>query len=54
VNEPTTLIIGPEGGFIPYEIEKLREQDVKAVTIGERILRVEAAVPALISRLYPG
>lgn len=54
VNEPTTLIIGPEGGFIPYEIEKLEEQGVKAVTIGERILRVEAAVPTLISRLYPG
>lgn len=53
VNEATTLIIGPEGGFIPYEIEKLEEQGVKAVTIGERILRVETAVPALISRLYP-
>lgn len=49
----TTLIIGPEGGFIPYEIEKLEEQGVEAVTIGDRILRVEAAVPALISRLYP-
>ena len=53
MDEPTTLIIGPEGGFIPYEIEKLEEQGVEAVTIGERILRVETAVPALISRLYP-
>lgn len=53
VNEPTTLIIGPEGGFIPYEVEKFEEQGVEAVTIGDRILRVETAVPALISRLYP-
>lgn len=53
IKDPTTLIIGPEGGFIPYEIAKLEEQGVEAVTIGERILRVETAVPALISRLYP-
>ena len=53
IKDPTTLIIGQEGGFIPYEIAKLEEQGVEAVTIGERILRVETAVPALISRLYP-
>lgn len=53
IKDPTTLIIGPEGGFIPYEIAKLEEQGVEAVTIGERILRVETAVPALVSRLYP-
>jgi RsmE family RNA methyltransferase len=46
-------VVGPEGGFIPYEIEKLQEVGVKAVTIGSRILRVETAIPALISRLFP-
>jgi RsmE family RNA methyltransferase len=51
--KPTTLIVGPEGGFIAYEIEKLKEVGVKAVTIGSRILRVETAIPALISRLFP-
>lgn len=49
----TTLVIGPEGGFTAYEVEKIREQGFEAVNIGERILRVETAVPALISRLYP-
>lgn len=53
IQTPTTLVIGPEGGFIPYEIEKLEEVGVKAVTIGPRILRVETAIPALISRLFP-
>jgi RsmE family RNA methyltransferase len=47
------LVVGPEGGFIPYEIEKLQEVGVEAVTIGPRILRVETAIPALISRLFP-
>ena len=53
IQQPTTLIVGPEGGFIPYEIEKLVELGVEPVTIGSRILRVETAVPALISRLFP-
>jgi RsmE family RNA methyltransferase len=53
IQTPATLVVGPEGGFIPYEIEKLQEVGVKAVTIGPRILRVETAIPALISRLFP-
>ena len=52
VNQPVTLVIGPEGGFIPYEIEKLIDCGFTAVQMGERILSVETAVPALLSRLY--
>jgi RsmE family RNA methyltransferase len=52
VNRPATLIIGPEGGFIPYEIEKLVSAGCRAVRAGERILSVETAVPALIARLF--
>ena len=48
-----TLAIGPEGGFIHYEVELLNSVGFKAVHIGPRILRVEVAVPALISRLFP-
>jgi 16S rRNA (uracil1498-N3)-methyltransferase len=50
---PTTLAIGPEGGFISYEVEKLREAGLEPVHMGSRILRVETAVPALLSRLFP-
>jgi RsmE family RNA methyltransferase len=50
-NEPTLLVIGPEGGFIPYEVERLQEAGCDTVTLGPRILRVETAVSALLGRL---
>jgi RsmE family RNA methyltransferase len=52
LDEPAVMCIGPEGGFIPYEIDKLVEAGCEAVHLGKRILRVETAVPVLISRLF--
>lgn len=52
VTGPTLLVIGPEGGFIPYEIEKLQAAGCQAVSLGPRILRVENAVIGLLGRLF--
>ena len=47
---PSMVFIGAEGGWIDYEIELLAEQGCQAVHIGERILRTEAAVNAILGQ----
>jgi RsmE family RNA methyltransferase len=53
VSAPVSLAIGPEGGFVPYEIDRLVAQGFRAVRLGHRPLRVEMALPALLGRLLP-
>ncbi len=51
ISKPVTLAVGPEGGFIPYEVNKLIECGFTAVHMGERTLHIESAISGLISRL---
>jgi RsmE family RNA methyltransferase len=52
VQQPVTLAIGPEGGFIAEEIASFERIGFHAVSFGPRILRVETAVSALVGRLF--
>ena len=47
----TVLAVGPEGGFTDYETNLFIEQGFQPRSLGERILRTEFAVAALLSRL---
>ncbi len=47
---PAAILVGPEGGFAPDELEKLAQQDfARGVSLGRRILRAETAVAAALS-----
>lgn len=52
IQHSCTVVIGPEGGFIPYEIDLLMKNGCQAVSLGNRILRTETAVPYILGRLF--
>jgi 16S rRNA (uracil1498-N3)-methyltransferase len=54
--EPAALLVGPEGGFAPTELDALRQHPlVTIVSLGPRILRAETAAIAGLARLQgPG
>ncbi|SBS34118.1 16S ribosomal RNA methyltransferase RsmE [Marinomonas aquimarina] len=53
LDQASILAIGPEGGWNEFEMEKWTAAGMQSVHLGDRILKVETAVPVLLSRLYP-
>jgi RsmE family RNA methyltransferase len=51
--EELLLAIGPEGGFVQYEASLLNAAGMELCSLGERILKVETAVPYVVGRLCP-
>ena len=47
-----SLLIGPEGGFSPDEIEDASNDQVKKISLGERTLRAETAPIVAISLIH--
>ncbi|MEB3795796.1 MULTISPECIES: 16S rRNA (uracil(1498)-N(3))-methyltransferase [Acinetobacter] len=47
-----TVIVGPEGGFIPYEVDLLTKNGCQAVSLGNRILRTETSISYILGRLF--
>ncbi|MEL6345672.1 MAG: 16S rRNA (uracil(1498)-N(3))-methyltransferase [Myxococcota bacterium] len=51
VASPVALAIGPEGGWIDFELNLLQAAGFERVHAGPRILRTEAALPHLLGRI---
>jgi 16S rRNA (uracil1498-N3)-methyltransferase len=52
LQEPVTLVIGPEGGFIEQELASFERAGFTPASLGPRILRTETAVAAVVARLF--
>lgn len=52
IEHPCTIVIGPEGGFIPYEVDLLIKNGCQAVSLGNRIIRTETVIPYILGRLF--
>ena len=52
LEHPCSIVIGPEGGFIPYEIDLLVKNGCQAVSLGNRILRTETVIAYVLGRLF--
>jgi RsmE family RNA methyltransferase len=42
------LAIGPDGGWVPFEVELFSKHGFQPVSLGRRVLRGEVAVPAVL------
>jgi RsmE family RNA methyltransferase len=49
--QPVVLAIGPDGGWVPYEVALLERHGFTPVSVGPRILRVEVAVSYILGRV---
>lgn len=47
--DPAVVMIGPEGGFIPFEIDLAASNGAEPVSIGSRTLSVDTAVTASLA-----
>ena len=44
------IMLGPEGGFVPYEVELAQSMGAQAVRLSDRILSVDTAVTVALSQ----
>jgi RsmE family RNA methyltransferase len=51
---PAMVMIGPEGGFVPFEIELAEAVIAQRVGLGERILSVDTALITVLAQALPG
>lgn len=51
---PAVVLIGPEGGFVPFEVNLAESVIAERVHLGRRILSVDTALPTVLAQALPG
>ncbi len=52
IDHACTIMIGPEGGFISFEVDLLIKNGCQALSLGNRIIRTETVIPYVLGRLF--
>ena len=53
-HQPAVVMIGPEGGFVPFEVQLAEAAGAQRVHLGERILSVDTALITVLAQALPG
>ena len=51
---PAVVMIGPEGGFVAFEIQLAEKTIAKRVNLGTRVLSVDTALTTVLAQALPG
>jgi len=51
---PAVVMIGPEGGFVPFELQLAEAVIAQRVSLGERVLSVDTALITVLAQALPG
>ena len=52
-SKPAVVMIGPEGGFVPFEVELATSKVAWPIHLGTRILSVDTAVTTVLAQALP-
>ena len=52
-SKPAVVMIGPEGGFVPFEVELATSKIAWPIHLGTRILSVDTAVTTVLAQALP-
>jgi RsmE family RNA methyltransferase len=50
---PAVVLIGPEGGFVPFEVELATSKIARSIHLGTRVLSVDTAVTTVLAQALP-
>ncbi len=52
--QPAVVMIGPEGGFVPFEVALAEAMQARRVGLGARLLSVDTAFTTVLAQALPG
>jgi len=52
-SKPSVVMIGPEGGFVPFEVDLVTARIASPIHLGTRVLSVDTAVTTVLAQALP-